>query len=230
MNRTMNRKSPELLTAYGETSPFAEAYRVLRFNLLPRNGKRLWSVGVTGVAPGHGSTTTATNLGLIVAESGIQVALVDGDLHKPTLHRQFEISNEIGLSTVLRGEISPEQALQSLREPATLRILPSGPAVQNPAALLQPEVLKKTLDRLRETVHFLIVDLPSVGAVAYTSFLASFLDGLLLVVRAGTSPVSADRIVKRRLQGVNVIGMVLNKAPIDAGEVPVYRQEAAAGV
>lgn len=226
----MNTKGPELLTAYGETSPFAEAYRVLRFNLLPRNGERFWSLGVTGVAPGHGSTTTATNLGLIMAESGTQVALVDADLHKPSLHRHFEISNEVGLSTVLRGEISADRALQSVLEPATLRILPSGPAVRNPAALLQPEVLKKVFDRLRETVDFLIVDLPSVGAVAYTSFLASFLDGLVLVVRAGTSPVGADRIVKRRLQGVNVIGMVLNKAPIDASEVPAYRQQAAAGV
>lgn len=219
----MNTKGPELLTAYGETSPFAEAYRVLRFNLFPRDGDRLWSLGVTGVAPGHGSTTTATNLGLIVAESGIQVVLVDADLHKPSLHRHFGISNEVGLSTVLRGEISPDRALQSVREPATLRILPSGPAVRNPAALLQPDVLKNILDRLRETVHCLIVDLPSVGAVAYTSFLASFLDGLLLVVRAGTSPVSADRIVKRRLQGVNVIGMVLNQAPVNGSEIPSHR-------
>ncbi len=219
----MSRKIPELVTTYDESSPFAEAYRVLRFNLLPRNGEPFWSLGVTGPAPGHGSTTTAANLALIMAESGIQVGLVDGDLYKPSVHRYFEIPNEVGFSTALRGAISPEQALQSVGQPATLQVLPSGPAIRNPAALLKPDVLKNILDRLRETVEFLIVDLPAVGAVAYTSYLASFLDGLILVVRAGTSPVSADRIVKRRLQGVNVIGMVLNKAPVDGAELPPHR-------
>lgn len=225
----MNRKRPELVSTYGEDSPFAEAYRVLRFNLLSQNGA-LWSVGVTGVAPHHGSTTTAANLALIVAESGVRVTLVDADMYRPSLHRHFDIANEVGFSTVLRGAISLERAIQHVYEPSALQVVPAGPAVSNPAALLQPDVLRKILDQLRESTQLLIVDMPSLGAVAYTSFLASFLDGLLLVVRAGTSPISADRIVKRRLQGVNVIGMVLNQAPIGASEVPAYRRQAAAGV
>jgi len=220
----MNNNGAKLITAFEEDSPFAEAYRVLRFNLLPQNGERLWSVGVTSVAPGHGSTTTATNLALIAAESGSRIVLVDADLHKPSLHSHFGISNDIGLTTVLRGEISPERALRSVGERPTLRLMPAGPTVRNPSALLQPAGLKKILDGLREFVDLLIVDLPSVGAVAYTSFLATLLDGLLLVVRAGTSPVSADRIVKHRLQGVNVLGMVLNQAPMQASETPSHRQ------
>jgi capsular exopolysaccharide synthesis family protein len=225
----MDRASPELVTAYGENSPFAEAYRVLQFKLFPRNGARLRSLGVTGVAPNHGSTTTAANLGLIVAESGIRVILVDADLHKPSLHRHFELSNDVGLSTVLRGEISLDRALQGVKEPSTLQVLAAGPAVSNPAALLQSEVIGTIFDSLRESSHILIVDMPSVGAVAYTSFLASFLDGLLLVVRAGTSPVSADRIVKDRLQGVNVIGMVLNQVPVNGSEISSHRHYARSG-
>lgn len=219
----MNTSSPELITAHDEASPVAEAYRALQFKLFPRHGERLWSLGVTGVAPSHGSTTTAANLGLIVAESGMKVTLIDADLHKPCLHRHFELSNDIGFSTVLRGEISLDRALQSVKEPSTLRVLTAGPAVKNPTTLLQPDTLRTILARLREHTSFVIVDMPSLGTAAYTSFIASFLDGLLLVVRAGTSPVSADQIVKRRLQGVNVIGMVLNQVPAHAGEVPQYR-------
>ncbi len=218
---------PELITTYGETSPFAEAYRVLRISLFKGNGngngKPIWSLGLTGARPQHGSTTITANLGLIMVETGRRVVLVDGDLYKPSLHERFQISNDVGFSTVLQGQAEVDRALQTVTDSPRLRVLPAGPRVKNPAALLQPESLHAFLDRLRGLTDFLIVDLPSVSAVAYTSFLASFLDGLLLVVRAGTTPAGVDRLMKHRLQGVNVIGMVLNQLPVDGSEVSSYR-------
>lgn len=211
----MNKALPQLISTYGETSPFAEAYRGLRVSLLQRNGKPLWSLGITGAKPQHGSTTTAANLGLIMAESEHRVILVDADLYKPSLHRYFEITNEVGFTTVLQGEAKLERALQVVSGQPSLSILPAGPKVRNPAALLQPNAVQVFLDSLRERADLLILDLPSVGAVAYTSSLATLLDGLLLVVRAGTSPASAHLLISRRLPRVNVVGLVLNQAPAD---------------
>ncbi len=220
-----SKARPELITTYGETSPFSEAFRVLRIQLFQGNGngKPIWSLGITGARPQHGSTTVAANLGLITVETGSRVILVDADLYKPSLHQLFEISNDVGFSTVLQGQAGVDRALQTVTNPPLLRVLPAGPMVKNPAALLRPGALKTVLDQLRGLTDFLIIDLPSVTAVAYTSFLASLLDGLLLVVRAGTNAAGVERLMKHRLQGVKVIGMVLNQLPVDGSEISSYR-------
>jgi capsular exopolysaccharide synthesis family protein len=218
----MKKAPAQLISTYSETSPFAEAYRLLRIGLLQRNGNPLWSLGITGANPQHGSTTTAANLSLIIAESGKRVVLVDADLYKPSLNRYFEISNDRGLTSVLEGKVKVDRALQVVPRQPSLAILPAGPEVRNPAALLQPDAVQALLDSLRGKSDFLIVDLPSVGAVAYTSLLAPFMDGLLLVVRAGTSPAAADQLIKQRLPGVNVVGMVLNQAPVNGKQAAQY--------
>jgi len=217
------RTPPELITSYGDNSPFAEAYRMLRLNLLQANGRALWSVGITGVEPGHGSTTTAANLGLVVGETGNRVVLVDADLYRPSLHRLFGVANDVGLSSILQGKAEVSRALQTVTDPPVLRILPAGPKVPNPTALMRPAALDRFFGRLREEADFVIVDMPSIRAVAYTSLLASLLDGVLLVVRAGTSPRGVDYVMKRRLHGVNVVGMVLNQVPVDGSEITSYR-------
>jgi len=230
MGGDRNSMRPELITTYGETSPFAEAYRVLRINLFQNgnNGKRHCVPGITGARPQHGSSTIAANLALIMVETGSRIVIVDADLYKPTLHKLFEISNDVGLSTVLQGQVEVDRALQTVTDPPALRILPAGPKVRNPAALLKPDVLGILLERLKNLADFILVDLPSVGAVAYTSYLASKLDGLLLVVRSGTTSMGVDRLMKQRLQGVNVIGMVLNRLPVDSNDVSSYRYYARA--
>jgi capsular exopolysaccharide synthesis family protein len=217
------RGHPELYTTYGETSAFAEAYRVLRINLFQHNGQSLWSVGITGAGPGHGSSTTAANLGLIMGEVRARVVLVDCDLLKPSLHHLFEIPNTVGLSSVLKGEVGVEHALQTVTDHPLLKVVPAGPKVPNPAALLHAPVLDTFFERLRSEADLLILDMPSVRVVSYTAFLASRIDGLLLVVRSGTTAVGVDRIMQRQLKGAHVIGAVLNKVSTDGSEVASYR-------
>lgn len=219
--QAMATKPAELITTYGEDSPFAEAYRILRVNMLQAH-KALWSLGVTGVHPRHGSSTTAANLGLIMAETESRVVVVDADMYKPSLHRLFEVPNEVGLSTVLQRRANLQPALQAVHGAGGLRVLPAGPKIKNPVALLQPESIGGLLAQLRSEADFVIFDLPSISAVAYSSLIASALDGLLLVVRAGAAPVTVDSMVKRRLHGVNVIGVVLNNVPVTGSELASY--------
>lgn len=217
---------PELFTTYGETSPFAEAYRSLRINLFQSNGRSLWSLGITGAGPGHGSSTTAANLGLIMGEVRSRVVLVDCDLLKPSLHRIFEIPNTVGLSSVLKGEARLEDALQTVGSGSLLKVVAAGPSVPNPAALLHSTALEALFTRLRPEADLVILDMPSVRVVSYTAFLASLVDGLLLIVRSGTTAVGVDRIMQRQLKGAHVIGIALNKVPTDTSEVASYRDYA----
>jgi capsular exopolysaccharide synthesis family protein len=217
---------PDLFTTYGETSPFAEAFRILRLNLFQGNGQPLWSLGITGAGPGHGGSTTAANLGLIMGEVRSRVVLVDCDLLKPSLHRIFEIPNTVGFSSVLKGEARVEDALHTVSGKSFLKVLPAGPSVPNPAALLQLSVLDAFFKRLKPETDLLILDLPSVRVVSYTVFLASLVDGVLLTVRSGTTAVGVDRIMQRHLKTAHIVGAVLNRVPIDASEVAPYREYA----
>lgn len=215
-----------LFTNYGSDSPFAEAYRALRVSLFTEQATALRTVGITGAAPQHGSSTTAANLTLIMGETDSRVTLLDADLHKPSLHRFFGLPNTVGLSSVLRGDAPLRDALQTIAPPSRLRLLPAGPAVQNPTSLLKPERVKAILDALVQDADLLIVDLPSVAAIAYTAQLAPMLDGILLVLRAGTESPDAERRVRRRLKGSNLIGMVLNQVPLSGSDVAHYHQYA----
>ena len=226
MGEQVSQARLNLFTTYGVTSPFAEAYRVLRINLFQRDGQPLWSLGITGAGPGHGSSTTATNLALIMEEVRSRVILVDCDLLKPSVHRFFDMPNTVGLSSVLKGEARLEDALQTVKGNPFLKVLPAGPGVPNPSAVLQATVLDALFKRLRSETDLVILDMPSVRVVSYTAFLASLVDGLLLVVRSGTTAVGVERIMQRMLKGAHVIGAVLNKVPTDTSEVASYRDYA----
>lgn len=219
-------KDAPLFTAYGDNSPFAEAYRSLRVSLFNGEAGSLRSLGFTGAAPRHGSSTTAANFALIMAETGTRVTLVDADLYRPSLHRFFDLPNTVGLSSVLTGDAQLADALQSVTPPSKVKLLAGGPAVPNPAALFRPERLKALLNALTQEADLVIVDLPSVAAVAYTVQLGPMLDGLVLVLRAGTEPADAERLVRRRLKGTNVIGMVLNCVPLQGSDASPYRHYA----
>jgi capsular exopolysaccharide synthesis family protein len=217
--------SAPLFTAYGENSPFAEAYRGLRVSLFNgENSPR--SLGITGVAPRHGSSTTAANFTLIMGETGARVTLVDADLYRPSLHRYFDLPNTAGLSSVLAGDASLSDVLQTITPPSQMKLLAGGPSVYNPAALLRPERLKAVLNALRDEADLVIVDLPAVSAIAYTAQVAPMLDGVLLVLRAGTEPSDAERLVRRRLKGTNVLGIVLNRVPLKGSDASPYRHYA----
>jgi len=216
----------DLITTYGDLSPFAEAYRALKMSVLHGNGKAPWSVGLTGLNPGHGATTTSANLALITAETENRVILVDGDLYKPALHEVFGVSNERGLSSVLEGKEHLDACLQTVTDPPVLRLLAAGPKMRNPTSRMRANALSELLHELRSRCDTLIVDLPSVASVAYTAFFASFLDGLLLVVQAGTPRMDVEQTIKRRLQNAHVLGMVLNRVPVESGDVSGYRHYA----
>lgn len=194
--------------------PIAEAYRVLRTNLQFSGMKNpAGTLLVTSTVPQEGKTTTAANLGAILAQGQKRVTLVDADLHRPSIHLLFGISNKVGLTSLILDEsLGLDDVLQQT-ELAGLRVLTSGPLPANPADVLSSAEMSRIIDRLRENADLVIFDSPPVLGGADAAILAGRLMSTLIVVDAGKTRSEAVRRAVEVLQKVNakLVGVVLNK-------------------
>ena len=198
-------------------SGVAEAYRTLRTNIeFASVDAPIRSLLVTSSLPGEGKTVTAANLAAVFAQAGHRVLLVDADLRKPGLHLIFDLSNTLGLTTLLRsGEVRDDEIVQAT-EQDNLRVLTTGPLPPNPAELLGSQRMRTVFDRLTAGYDILVVDSPPLLAVTDSAVLSSILDGTLFVIDARRSRRRAVRQGREALDkgGAKVLGAVLNQASI----------------
>lgn len=206
----------ELAPLINDHSPTTEAYRVLRTNLQFASVDRpLRTLMVTSPAPSEGKSMTASNLAAAVARAGRQVILVDTDLHRPRLHRVFNVTNNVGVtSALLADHPSSEGLLQETQIPG-LRVLTAGPLPPNPAELLGSSRMKDLLADLNTHADMVILDTPPVVALADAAILSSHTDGVLLVLDAGRTRREVARRAMASLGQVKarVIGVLLNRVP-----------------
>jgi capsular exopolysaccharide synthesis family protein len=202
-----------LVAAFSPQSLAAEQYRSLRTRIRSaEHGRSMRTIIVTSPNKGDGKSLTAANLALTMAQEFQQrVLLVDGDLRRPTLHALFGIDDTPGLSGVLVGSATIDDALVALPQ-QELTILPSGPLPSHPAELLGSTAMRRALDALRTRFDRVLIDMPPVAPLADVSIALGMVDGLLMIVRAGVTPKPA---IERALSGLDmskVLGLVLNDA------------------
>ncbi|MDH3026963.1 polysaccharide biosynthesis tyrosine autokinase [Gordonia alkanivorans] len=197
------------------SGPSAESYRKLRTNLsFACVDEPSSMILVTSPSSGEGKTTTAVNLAAALAESGSRVILVDADLRIPMVASRLRLNGQVGLTDHLRGEAE----LADLLQPSGLSgltVLASGQIPPNPAELLGSERMGEALRQLSGLCDIVLVDSPPVLPVADASVLAKWVDGAVLVVRAGVTRVpSLSRAVDQlKASGVRLLGGVLNDVP-----------------
>jgi len=200
-------------------SPIAESYRHLRTSLLLSSaGTAPRTILVTSSQPSEGKTTTAINTAFILAQTGVEVLIVDCDLRRPRLHVHFNISNARGLTNCLSGEASEtDSVIQSYAQLPNLKLLPSGPMPPNPAELLGSEEMRKLLITLSQKFTHVIVDSPPAISFTDASILSTFVDGVILVVHGGRSSRAVVRRAKQQLLdiGAHIFGVVLNNVKIE---------------
>ena len=183
--RASKRRVKKVLveSAQDPGSPVAEAYRALRQSLAVMGvGSEFKTVLITSGGPGAGKTTTAANLGVAFARTGVRTILVSADLHRARLHTFFNVANEVGVGDVLAGTA----ALDTIEMPSILPnlwLLPSGSTPGNPAELLDSARLAVLLERLRDIADVVIVDGPPLAAGADVMVLARYADVALLLMR-----------------------------------------------
>jgi polysaccharide biosynthesis transport protein len=205
--------SDSLVALNDNRSATAEAYRHLRTSLLFSSaGKPPQAILVTSSQPSEGKTTTAINTAITLAQSGVEVVIIDCDLRRPRLHQHFNMDNTHGLTNYLSGEKNPENLLKPLPQLPNLKIITSGPIPPNPAELLSSNEMKTLLGFLKGNFKHILVDSPPAISFTDAAILSTLVDGVVIVAMAGKSSTHLIKRFKTRLtnMGARIYGVVLN--------------------
>jgi capsular exopolysaccharide synthesis family protein len=203
----------------------AESYRALRTSLLLSNiGAPPKVVMVTSARPQEGKTTTSINTAVVLAQKGVRVLLIDADLRRPSIHKTLGLGPRTGLSNVLTGSISIEQAILRSAVLSNLFILPAGTPPPNPAELLASSNMRDLLLDLRDKYDHIVVDTPPTLSVTDAVVLSPRVDAIVLVIRSGKTTKQALRRSRDILTQVNarVTGVLLNAVDLTSPDYYYY--------
>ena len=198
-------------------TPFGESFRALRTQILASNPQRaLNSLLITSAEVGEGKSVIAANLAFSLAQSGKKVIIVDADLRRPTLHRIFQLPNDLGLSTILKQYEKLPEGVQNSKAPG-LKVLTSGPMLSKSTELLGSPQMSSIIRELGEWFDIILLDTPSLLAVTDAALLSPLVDGVVLVVGCGQTRERALKTAEERLNDIHakLIGVVINRAEQD---------------
>jgi capsular exopolysaccharide synthesis family protein len=165
---------------------------------------------ITSALEGEGKTFIATNLAQAIAkERDRKVLLIDADLRSPALHKPLGAPTSPGLSDYLRGQASDPEIIQHGQE-GNLCFIPAGTAGSDPSELLSNGMFDKLLDRLAPHFDWVVIDSPPCLPVADANLLGALCDGVLLIIRARSTPSAAADKARTELQKRKLIGVVMN--------------------
>jgi polysaccharide biosynthesis transport protein len=213
-----------LILEEGAESPHAEAYRVLRTNLLfSRKDDKLNTVAVISAGAGEGKSTTVFNLAAVFAQSGQRVLIVDSDLRRPTLHKMLRVTNNLGLTNYLLKQNTLEEVVQTTNLP-TLDFLASGKLPSSSLGILSSAQMRDFITELKQHYDFVFFDSPPVMGVSDASILASEVDMTLQVIQYRRYPQPMNIRAKQLIEkvGGNLVGIVLNNINMSQDESYYY--------
>jgi len=198
---------------YAALSTYEEAIRTLRNSILLTDfDRRLRSILLTSASPSEGKSTVAAHLAATHAGQGKRTLLIDGDLRRPSVHRLYQVPNSVGLSNVLLQQISWRDALVRMPEPGGLDILPAGPSTRRASDLIGTGLAELVEEAARE-YDLVVLDAPPLLGFAEPLQMASAVDGVIIVARAGSTSRTALSSVITTLARLraNLVGVVLNE-------------------
>ncbi|WP_328587735.1 CpsD/CapB family tyrosine-protein kinase [Alteribacter lacisalsi] len=220
-------KQRSLIAYHSQKSPVTEQFRTLRTNIqFASVDKNIKKILIASSGPAEGKSTVIANLGVVLAQQGNRVLLVDSDMRKPTVHFTFQLNNTMGLTSVLtRSKRFLDVVQNSGIE--DLDVLSSGPVPPNPSELLGSKAMARFLDEADQQYDYILFDAPPVNLVTDAQVLSSLTDGVIFVLRSGKTEretaVKAVNALKKA--NANVIGTVLNDRKMDDNSYYYYYGE-----
>ncbi|RFF32497.1 GumC family protein [Wenzhouxiangella sediminis] len=214
-------------SAVKPTSGVSESFRSLRTSLsfaTPEGMPR--TLMFTSAAVGEGKTTAAINLATVIAQNGQRVLLIDADLRKPRIHREFNCLRAPGLTNRIARYENTGQDNSAIHPTHTqnLFIMPAGNSTPNPAEMLSSERLARVIDGCKRAFDHVIIDAPPTLGLADALTLSRQVDGVIFVAMAGQTAKENFRVSMKRLAQVQspVLGVVLNGVDLDSPEYAYY--------
>ncbi len=208
----------------GPDSPHAEAYRVLRTNVLfTRKDETFNTITIVSGGAGEGKSTTLFNLAVVFAQNGNRVLIIDSDLRRPSMHKFLKVSNTQGLTDVLLGQKKLEEVIQtsSLK---TLDFLPSGKLPSSSMGILSSQQMKDLIGEVKRRYDFVFFDSPPIMGVSDAVVLASEVDISLQVIQYRKYPQAMTLRAKQMVSKVGgyLVGIVLNNINMSQDENYYY--------
>ena len=205
-----------LLILQGNSSPDAEAYRILRTNIeLKKSLYKATTFAVVSSNAGEGKTTTLSNLAYVFAQAGYSTLMVDADLRRPRLARYAELKSEVGISNYLAGAKELKEVIFQTGVP-NLYLMPSGPIPADPSGMIGSFRMEQLIAEVSKRFDVVLFDSPPVLGVSDASLLVSKADASLLVLQPRKMPLKALLRTKSLIQnaGGQLMGLIMNNVDI----------------
>jgi protein-tyrosine kinase len=189
-----------------------EKFRTLRSRLYQiASAHPLKKIVITSGLPGEGKTFVTTNLAQsFVRQTNRRVLLIDADLRASRLHMLLGAPDRPGLTDYLRGDADEFQVTQ-VGPSGNLCLIPGGQEITNPSELLHSDRMRQLLERMSQVFDWVILDSPPAMAVHDSSILADMCDGVIFVVRAGSTDYEVAAKASSEFREKNLLGVVLNR-------------------
>jgi succinoglycan biosynthesis transport protein ExoP len=208
------RKDPLLISLIAPGASEVESYWSLRASLrFLAQERTIRSVVVTSPAEGEGKTVTTANLGVVLAHSGQRTIVVSCDLRRPRLGSFFKGNPSIGLTSVLRGEVALEDAVQPVPGVPELFILDTGPLPPDPHRALADEATERMFQELSLNFETVLIDSPPLLPVADALVLGQITDATVVIASCDQT---RSRQLKRAFEmletaHIPLVGVILNE-------------------
>ena len=194
----------KLIISQKPKAQITESFRTLRTNLSYLGGSKEEGkakiVLVSSFFPGEGKTFTSTNTAALMAMSDKKVLIIDFDLHKPKIHKTFDIQNVKGVSSLLIGKDNFDDVVYRDVKP-NLDVITAGPIPPNPSELILKNEMSELFEKISGEYDFVLVDTPPFGLLNDAIELIKFVDAFLVVLNT--------QVLRRK--GLHTVEEILNK-------------------
>jgi capsular exopolysaccharide synthesis family protein len=203
----------------------AEAFRTIRAALsLTHKADRIHILTVTSTIPAEGKSLIATNLAIVMAQTGLRTLLVDADMRRPSMHKAFQLHNTVGLSAYLMDKANSVEELIHTTEVPNLDVICCGPAPQSPSELIGSRRMSQFLQEVGKRYDRVVMDCPPVSAVSDPLVMSSMADGVLFITKFNKIRREHARKTVQRIEdaGIHICGAVLNDIDFEGRDSYYY--------